>query len=280
MAAGLRTVEGYLNDTGGAMIDPRKIIIEPGFNPRSPEEFEKNVVRLMPKIEAAGAVLEPVVLRKDGDRAVLVAGHSRVEALKRLIASGNPKFQDAELPNGKTKIVGIPAIYKQGVSNELDRLVYALLENESNPLTDADKGRAFARFFDAGWTMEEVQAQTGNDARYINSCIVLNQAPAEVKAAVADGSVTRGAAVAAVKEHGSKAAEVLKKAVEDSPKGEPVKRAKKPASKDVLYKNLFKAAAALLGEADLQRDAMVVEIHRDHINALRVAAKALKGEKK
>jgi len=265
MAMAIRNFEGYIKDNVSAgFIDPREIEIRAGFNPRSPEDLEAGIEALLPQIVAAGRVLNPIRIGKDGPKAFLVAGETRVRCMLRLIAEAHPKFTDGDgWPGG---VVSVPFLYDQEVAvSEEIALLRALSENEGRKLTDFDKGAAYAKLLAFGHDVDWIVSSTGLTKRYINSCLELATAPAEMKKAVSEGKLSRGAAVKAVKKGSSVAREVAEKAIA-SPT--PVRRERAAPKAAVSPGALRHALDALFAECKQQPDAMVYEVHRDTVRAI------------
>lgn len=268
MAGGLKGLEGQQGGQDAFGFDPRLIVIESGFNPRSREELAKNVALLKPQIVAAGGVIQPVLVRVDGERVVLVAGETRVTAMLELIAEG--VFSDETLPTGKVKKVTVPTLYRRAAADEKQRIVDALMENTGKPLKEWEVGGAYARLLDLGWSVDDVAAKMGQTVQYVNDCVALAGAGSDVKALLSGGKVSKGAAKAAVKKHGSGAGEVLAAKVADSPNGKVARD--RVVKFDV--KALKMACATVLEEADLDDpDAALKTVSREAIVALRAALK-------
>jgi hypothetical protein len=210
------------------MFDPRKIIVEPGHNPRrfdTPEMRErmdilKESIRqeywphstLLVRWEPARKDAEGNVIELP--RAVLVDGETRLRCVMELIAEGEEIL--------KLPVQGVDA------NNEAQRILLALNANTGRPLTQMESGTAFRRLRGYGWSVEQIAAKVGHSVRYVNDAIALNDAPLEVQRMVMENVVTPGRAIAEVKEHGTRAAETLAPEVEKAKANGagPVKRKK------------------------------------------------------
>ena len=106
----------------------------------------------------------------------------------------------------------------------------------------------------------------GQSAAFVRRAIDLSDASEDMKELLSRKAVTPALAAKLKKEHGSNAARVAKE--RGATPDKPLKRERADSAAD-----LKAAVAAVLAEADQQRDAMVVEIHRDNIHALRLALK-------
>ena len=148
-------------------------LIEP--NPEQPRTrfAEENLDELAASIKANG-VVQPIVLRRKGDRYQIVAGERRWRASQR-----------AELRR-------IPAVVRE-VSDE-KMLELALVENiqrqELNPIEEAG---AFKRLIESlGLTQEEVAARVGKSRNIIATSMRLLKLPGEVQRELEEGRLSAG----------------------------------------------------------------------------------------
>lgn len=240
--------------------NPLNIEVEPGHNARifDTPQMRERLDELKASIALVG-VMQPLRVRYDGGRCVLVDGESRLRACLELITEG-------------IEILSVPVMQVKG-GNEMQRILDSLISNTGRPLSQVESGTAFQRLVNLGCAPEDIAAKVGQSLRYVNDALQLFDAPQEVKRMVADKVVTVGRAVAEVKLRGTAATETLKVAVEKQKATgsvKPLARSKAPAKNE-----LMPAILALMAEADLQRDAMVVEICRENIQAVRDALKGM-----
>lgn len=174
-------------------IDPRIIKIESGFNPRSYSlaENREHLDALKVSIVENG-VLVPLLVRWNGEEAILIDGECRLRASLELIEEG-------------VEIKAVPVIQEDGDS-EAARLVIALAANTGKPLSLLEAGAAYKRLERFGWSHEEIAKKVGVTRAKVASAIEIAEAPIEVKQMVQDGSVTPALAKKAVREKGDKAA--------------------------------------------------------------------------
>lgn len=183
-------------------IDPRVIVVEEGHNPRdySLPENRAHLENLKASIKENG-VQNPLWVRWDNanKKAILVDGECRLKATLELIAEG-------------VEIVSVPVIQKT-VSNTADgaaeRLVLAMTANEGKPLSQIEVGAAYKRLVNYGWSTARIAQRVAKSERYIKDAIELGDAPAEVKALVAEGSVSKALAIQTVRNEGDNAAATL-----------------------------------------------------------------------
>lgn len=238
-------------------IDPRVIVVEPGFNPRNfnlpgaREKFEA----LKASIKAEG-VQQPLWIRWTDNTPYLVAGERRLRACLELIAEGH-------------EIIGVPVVQKSShqVNDPGNRLIMALTENESAPFEDVEVGSAYIRLLNYGWSPERIAERTGKPIRYVNDMVELAGAPDAVKAMVSQGEVTAAAAVSEMKHNPIAAVENLKSKVKAAG-GKPVTREKaQPVTK--LEKAVNKVLEEFTGSNAM--DENWIAISRKNLIALRNA---------
>ena len=237
------------------ILDPRIIVIETNHNPRnfSLAENRGHIDELKASIAVHG-VLAPLWVRWEAStkQPVLVDGETRLRAVLELIKEG-------------TDIKGVPTI-QVAAANEADRLVLALTANTGKPLSQWESGVAYQKLRGFGWSDEEIAKRMGQSVAFVRRAIDLSDASEDMKELLSKKAVTPALAASLKKQHGGDAAKVAKERGASPEK--PLKREKADG-----FAALRAAAAAVLAEADQQRDAMVIEIHRDNIHALREAAK-------
>src|SRR5690606_5400028 len=122
-------------------VDPRQITVENGYNVRDRLDNDE----LMESIKANG-VTDPLVIRQDGDKVLLVQGHGRVDAGLRRIAAGE-------------NIISVPAITRK--MNEEERTLDLFVSNSGLGLEMHEQGRIFKRLIAFGWDAKRIAASTG-----------------------------------------------------------------------------------------------------------------------
>ena len=157
---------------GGVLKLPIEQITRDTANPRRSFDEDK-LAELSESIRAQG-VLQPVLVRKEG------AGY-------RLIA-GERRWRAAQLAG----LHDIPALVKD--VSDAQAFELALVENlqraDLNPIEEAD---GYQRLVDEyGLTQEQVAARVGKDRSTVANALRLLGLPDEVKAMVADGSISMG----------------------------------------------------------------------------------------
>lgn len=212
MAARLREIASGRRDA--LNVDPKLIKIEASFNPRQYTLYEnrEHLDELKRSIAHVG-VLVPLLVRWDGEQAILIDGECRLRACLELIKEG-------------IDIKTVPVLQESG--DEAHRLLIAISANKGKPLTLLEAGGAYKRLLAFGWTVGDIGQKTGFSNRHVQDALDLIDAPREVKEMVRDGSVTPSLAKQVVKQKGDGAAKVLREKV-DRAKAAGKKTAKREA---------------------------------------------------
>nr|WP_153868932.1 MULTISPECIES: ParB/RepB/Spo0J family partition protein [Myxococcaceae] len=157
---------------GGVLKIPIESIKRDSAQPRRHFDEEK-LAELTASIRAQG-LLQPVLVRKDGDGYRLIAGERRWRASQ---AAG---------------LQEIPALVREVTEGQAFEL--ALVENlqraDLNPIEEAEGYKRLTDEF--GLTQEQVSARVGKDRSSVANALRLLGLPDEVKAMVADGSLNMG----------------------------------------------------------------------------------------
>jgi ParB family chromosome partitioning protein len=147
-------------------------------NPDQPRRLfaEEDLERLAGSIRIHG-VLQPVVVRRAGDRYELVVGERRWRAAQR------------------AGLDTIPAVIAEVDAD--DRLEVALIENvQRSDLNPIELAIAFRTLADTGATQEEIGRRVGLDRTSIANHLRLLELPKEVQSDVEDGRLSMGHAKA------------------------------------------------------------------------------------
>lgn len=130
-------------------------------------------------------LLQPITVRRKGDRFQVVAGHRRAEAFRRLLAV-------AETDDARRRYVAIPA--QERVASEEQMAVFALVENmQRADLSPLDAAAGLARLQELNPELKgarEIAAATGLQADKVKRLLRLNEAPSVVKEGVSGVRVT------------------------------------------------------------------------------------------
>lgn len=252
------------------MIDPTELEVMADFNVRvrNTDEWESQVKALMDSIRANGFQSDKpisVVADQGQDSKVtlwVVDGHTRLEAVNRLIVEG-------------VEIETVPVVIRPKNTTFEDMLVALVTSNTGKPLTPYEMSTVVKRLQNHGWDDAKIAERLGITRVYVGNLTVLSGAPAKIRNQVVAGKLSSTEAVKLIRAHGAKASEVVEAAAEEAKKrgkakitGKSVKAATGGAEKPPKSKPK-KAEPA-------PEPAPVVVTDRDAINyALDVAADGL-----
>lgn len=176
-----------------------------------------DITELIRDIEARGQTT-PCVVRKNGQRAVMVEGHSRWRAIVDINKRRKP---DQRLKVWCSLFRG----------NEIDALIHGFSANRlRNALTAVDEGYFVQRMLKYGKDMGEIASIVNQPVEWCKKRLKLVELVPEAQKAVSDGSLKPSAAVALTK----LSADLQRQAVKDrNEKGKvkPVRTAAKPRVK-------------------------------------------------
>ncbi len=144
-------------------------------NPDQPRtEFIEASIRELADSIAAHGLLQPIVVRRDGDGYVLVAGERRLRAFRAL---------------GKERI---PAIVR--ALPHSDQLVLALIENiQRENLNAIEEAQAYGRLLhEFGLTHDQVAEKVGKERSTVSNSLRLLDLPEAAADAVSRGTISAG----------------------------------------------------------------------------------------
>ncbi len=147
--------------------------IEPGpFQPRSTFD-EGSIEELAASIQANG-LLQPLVVRRVGDRFQLICGERRLRAAR------------------KAQLDRVPAVVRD--ATDAQALELALVENiQRDDLNAIELAEAFLRLQKTfGYTQEEIARRVGKDRATVANHLRLLKLPDEAREALIDGRLTMG----------------------------------------------------------------------------------------
>lgn len=167
------------------LLDPGDIVIKPELNGR---HDAPNIEALQASIEKVGQ-LQPVTVRREGDKPVLVMGFSRWTAITEINKKRDPKDR-----------IHIRAVYMK--VNEEDGYIYNYEENRRrNATTPMDDAHQFAQLMKWGRTEEQIairlnimkKGKNGKpdvpDVAFVKHRLLLIEATPELQAAVSSGDM-------------------------------------------------------------------------------------------
>lgn len=168
------------------LLEPERLTLiydkeHPLYDPRVEEEASESMILNI----AMHGVLEPIIVRKNGDAIEVVAGRGRtkatLEANRRLVAEGKPPLL-------------IPAIVRGGSDADLFGVVIA--ENEIRREDSIiNKGVKARKLLNMGYTVQQIAVTFGATRQAVDTWLAANELPDEIKDAVESGELSATAAV-------------------------------------------------------------------------------------
>ncbi|MBM4439220.1 MAG: ParB/RepB/Spo0J family partition protein [Candidatus Rokubacteria bacterium] len=147
-------------------------------NPKQPRKrFEPTALAELTQSVKASGVIQPVVVRKTGDRYELIAGERRWRAAQ---AAGLDR---------------IPAVVREATNAESLELalVENLLREDLNPIESAEGYRQLLADF--GWTQEQLGQRIGKDRSSIANALRVLKLPDPIQEDLRNGRLTMGHAI-------------------------------------------------------------------------------------
>ena len=163
-------------------------VTEIDVNPSQPRNlFEEEPLDSLAESIRRHGVLQPLVVRRVGERYELIAGERRLRAAA---AAG---------------LAAVPVVFRD--ADDLDRMEIALVENlQREDLTPLEEAAAFRRLMDEfGLTQEEVASRVGKSRPAVANALRLLGLPDPVKEQLASGALTAGHARAVLGVEGADA---------------------------------------------------------------------------
>ncbi len=145
-------------------------------NPKQPRsDFDQAGIDSLAVSIGSVGVLQPIVVRPQGDRYALVAGERRLRAAKQ------------------AGLATIPAVIREE-TDDGSNLTEALIENlQREDLSVLEEAAAFQQLLEVfGMTHEEVASQVGRSRSAVTNTVRLLQLPGPIQGFLADGSLTAG----------------------------------------------------------------------------------------
>lgn len=205
-------VKATMKDAGATsadlwQVDYEHLVILPGFNVREKDDtYHAHVANLAALMVENGyqrdKPMAGYAAQINGKNVIVVTdGHCRHEAIPLARAQG------AEI--GKVPVVVKPS----GTSTE-DLTVALVTSNSGKVLSPYEIGTVCKRLQGYGWDEATIAKRLNFTLTYVTDLLFLQGCPQAVRKLVQAGQVAAGVAIAAVRKHGEKAADVLEAAVE------------------------------------------------------------------
>jgi len=150
-------------------------LVPNAFQPRG--QFDDARLDDLARSIKSNGIIQPIVVRRDGDRFHIIAGERRWRAAQ------------------KAGLTRVPVVIREvQVGRERSLLEMALIENiqreDLNPIDEAIAYRRLAQEFQL--TQEEIASAVGKDRATVANVLRLLKLPQEVQAEVAGGSLSMG----------------------------------------------------------------------------------------
>jgi ParB family chromosome partitioning protein len=161
-------------ETGVPVVDVAVALVDPNpFQPR--QVFDDEAIEDLKRSILAKGVLQPVLVRKNGERFQLIVGERRWRASR---AAG---------------LENIPALVRDNASDE-DMLELAVLENlQREDLNPIEVAQAILKLqTTCSLTQEAVADKLGVSRAHVANTVRLLKLPDRIKAALCDGKITAG----------------------------------------------------------------------------------------
>jgi len=181
---GKQAIEGKRSNL--FMLEPERLTLvfdkqHPLYDPRVEHAPDEAMVANI----SMNGVLEPIIVRKNGELIEVVAGRGRtkatLEANRRLVAEGKPPIL-------------IPCILKGGT--DVDLFGVMVSENEiRREDTMLVKGMKARKLLNMGYSVQEISVTFGVSRQAIENWLAAEELPDEIKEAVESGEITVTAAL-------------------------------------------------------------------------------------
>ena len=174
MAARIRDLPGIVNRNEVFNVEPAKIIVRGGWNPRTDFSGEDDLVS---SIAQNGVIVPLRVKRAQDDQIILIDGERRLRATLRAISEGHG-------------IKSLPCIFERQNISDPEAMVVSLLTNAGKPLDPVEESEAFSRLANWGLTQQDIATKIGKSVSYVAQRLELRDASPELKQAVQDDAVS------------------------------------------------------------------------------------------
>jgi len=173
-------------------VDPRLLEVEEGFNARP---LNKEHVAEMSLAYRNRATFPPVDVRVEDGHIILVDGHHRRAAALDAIEKG------AEVRALECR---------QFRGSDADRVAHMITSAGGLPLTPLQLGLQYRKLIHFGWKEKAVADRVGKTIQHVKDMVLLAEANSDVHHAINAGEISGSLAVTVVKQHGTKAGNVIR----------------------------------------------------------------------
>lgn len=222
-------------------VEPDKLKIIPGFNPRiENEEYEAHVRALADSIKEEGFYqdqpLGGYAAKENGEDVVYIySGHSRLRAVKIAISEG-------------AGIQHIPVVVSAAGMSMEDLTIALLRGNSGKPLSYYESAVVCQRLHKFGYDIDKIAKHTGFAVGVIRNRLTLMSAPLKLKMMVANGEISPTLALEMFEEYGDKVLEKLDEAVQTAKENgkDKIRKTSVPDPKKDADKRIKKSAHLLV----------------------------------
>jgi ParB family chromosome partitioning protein len=173
VAKKIRDLDGVSRGGEIFRVDPKKIVVKKGWNPRTDFSGEEE---LRDSIIANGVQVPVHVWRDKDDDIVLINGERRLRAALLAIEEGYP-------------IPSIPAIFVRPDISQTEILIMSLVTNQGKPLDPVEEAEAIRRLVAWGMPISDVATRLGKSISLVRQRLKLVDALPAVKDAVQAGEI-------------------------------------------------------------------------------------------
>ena len=171
-------------------IDPRIIVVEPGFNSRdfSMPENQEHVQSLKDSIVRIG-VKEPLTVRMADKKVTLVGGECRLRAVLLAIEEG-------------AAIKTVPCQAESPGTNDAQRTAEQVVRNSGKRFAPLEMARNAQKLANFGWNRQQIADTYSVSVSYVAQLFEMLEMPEEVQSLVRSGVVAAGLALSTVRSQG------------------------------------------------------------------------------
>lgn len=217
----LRPVTDGITKTDINKVDPRLLVIKPGFNTRDAfvddyyeQPHVKAHIEKLANAYITGQHVDPIVVQVIDGEICVRSGHCRTMALRKAIDEGHD-------------IKAIEVVEHRG--DEAAQQLLTITTNDGLPITPLAVAVVYDRLIKHGYTLQEVAAKVGKTPERIGQMLDLLNLPIDLKKMIQRDQIAASYAAELVSEHGTEKAVLLAqralaramKATENQPKKKP-----------------------------------------------------------
>jgi len=182
----IRQLDGVKNRRDYYQIQPSRIIVKNGWNPRTDFSGEEE---LRDSIIENGVLVPLRVKRGADDSIILIDGERRLRAALRAIDEGYD-------------IATVPCIFERPQVSDIEAMFVSLVTNQGKPLDPGEEAMAFQRLINWGQSKSEIAQRIGKSIGFVSQRLSLVDASPQIKAALSNRDVTINDAITIVKQSG------------------------------------------------------------------------------